>query len=230
MKEFWRQTGVLFRQGLQAELSDKERILSPLLFALTVLLLFSFAFADIDPTLVKKVFVAETYLTVFFALQITFARVFEPDRDDKVFELMRSYPVSRPAWFLAKYLLVFLVGTLVLVPTMLAAAILNRTDLGALVQPEIIQVAFLTLAGLSALGVLVSALTLKAAGRQILYPILYFPLTIPVLLAAVEASSQFLETGVISEQYNAWLGLLTGFDVIYFTLGITVFGEIVDSG
>ena len=71
-------------------------------------------------------------------------------------------------------------------------------------------------------------MTLKANARQILYPLLYFPLTAPVLLGAVQSSRLCLDGGRAAADIKAWLGLLLGFDCIYVTLGILLFTELVD--
>ncbi len=215
-------------QGLRAEFADKERLISPALFSVTMLLLFAFALGEVDASLKARVYLAETFLTAFFALQLSFSRLFEPDRQDRVFDLMRSYPVSHTAWFLAKYTLVVLLGLAVLLPTMLFGAFIHHTDKAPVFSWTVCGIAVLALAGLAAIGVLLSAMTLKANSRQMLYPLLYFPLTTPVLLAAVQASLLHMEPGSSPDALKAWLGLLSGFDVIYFTLGVLLFTELVD--
>ncbi len=224
----WKQYLLLVTQGLRAELADRERLVSPALFAATMLVLFSFALGEVDASLKARIYIAETFLTAFFALQLSFSRLFEPDRQDRVFDLLRTYPVSHTAWYLAKYTLVMIVGVAVLVPTLLFGAFLHHTDKAPVFSWVVCGIALLALAGLAALGVLLSALTLKANSRQVLYPLLYFPLTTPVLLAATQASLIYLEAGKTTQPLQAWLGLLTGFDVIYFTLGILLFTELVD--
>jgi heme exporter protein B len=223
-----RQLAVLVGQGVRAELADKERLVSPVLFGMTMLILFSFAMGEPDPLLKRNFFVAQTFLTAFLALQLSFSRLFEPDRQDRVFDLMRTYPISSMAWFLSKYLLVLLLGAAILVPTILFSAFLYHSDKEPVLAWVVIGIALLALAGLSALGVLLSAMTLKANARQILYPLLYFPLTTPVLLAATNASLTYLEVGEVTENVTTWACLLLAFDVIYFTLGLLLYGELVD--
>lgn len=219
---------LLLRQGFSAELADKERLLSPVLFGVTMLVLFAFALGDVDPSLRIKVFVAQTFLTSFFALQVSFSRLFEPDRQDRVFDLIRTYPVSYTAWFLAKYLLLLLLGVLTLFPMLAISSFLSLGARDGVVLWPIFAIALTSLAGLAAIGILLSAMTLKAAARQILYPLLYFPLTAPVLLAAVNASLVYLENQKFTEVVQNWCYLLLLFDVIYFTLGLLLFAELVD--
>jgi heme exporter protein B len=224
----WRHFTLLVGQGLRAELADFERILSPVLFAVTLLILFAFAMGEVDDPLKARVYLAETFLTAFFALQVSFSRLFEPDRQDRVFDVLRTYPVSHTAWFLAKYVLVMALGLATLAPTLVFGAFLHQTARVPLFSWVVCGIAALALAGLAALGVLLSALTLKANSRQILYPLLYFPLTTPVLLAAVQSSLTYLQTHRLDGAVQSWLGLLLAFDAIYFTLGVLLFTELVD--
>lgn len=225
---FLQQYRALVKQGIRAELADSERTVSPVLFAITMLLLFAFAMGDLDASLRAKVYLAETFLTAFFALQLSFSRLFEPDRQDRVFDLIRTYPVSHTTWFLAKYTLVFILGSATLAPTLLFGAFLHQSARTPLFSWTVTGIAFLALAGLCALGVLLSAMTLKANARQILYPLLYFPMTTPVLLAAVQASEVALDASRKASDMHGWLWLLLAFDTIYFTLGILLFTELVD--
>ena len=224
---WWLQFRTLFMQSLRADSADKERLLTPFLFATTVLLLFNFAFGDITNGLEVYLFVGEVYLTGLLALQMSYGRIFSPDQQDKVFELLLTHPVHGGAWFLAKYCMALIYGLMVLVPVILMSALFfSGADLNIFYWP-VWATAVLSLMGLASLGILLSALTLKASGREMLFPLLYFPLTIPVLLAAIQGSLGFMtESGDNGWQ---WLGLLAGFDIIYFTLGILLFGELTNA-
>jgi heme exporter protein B len=224
----WRHYKILVAQGVRAELADLERLVSPVLFAMTLLLLFSFAMGDVADALRAQVYLAETFLTAFFALQVSFSRLFEPDRQDRVFDLMRAYPVSHTGWFLAKYTLVLILGTATLAPTLVFGAFLHATAKQPLFSWMVCAISLLALVGLASLGVLLSVMTLKANSRQILYPLLYFPLTTPVLLAAVQSSSIYLAEHRLTESAQGWLWLLLAFDAIYLTLGVLLFTELVD--
>jgi ABC-type transport system involved in cytochrome c biogenesis permease component len=225
---FLAQISLLVRQGIKAELSDRERIVSPLLFAATIMVLFAFTMGDVEKELRDRIFLAQTFLTLFLALQISFARTFEPDAQDRVFDMLRTYPVSSEAWFLSRVVLVFLNGVAILFPTVLLGGLLWSQDASRLLTWQMFLIAFLTLFGLCALGVLLSAMTLRALARQIIFPLLYFPLTAPVLLAAVQAAGLALAPDADADTFRGWLTLLTGFGVIYFTLGLLLFGELVE--
>jgi heme exporter protein B len=228
MKRHLLQFRALLHQSIQAEWASAERWLSPLLFALTMLLLFSFAFGRVEPAFIPQLFVAANFLTAFFALQIAFSRVLEPDMQDRVFDQLRSYPLSPTAWFLSKYLLVLMIGLMILGPTLvLADLFINESTISFLSLP-LFAIAACSLIALGALGVLLSTMMLRSNARQILYPLLYFPLTTPVLLAAVESSKALLiEQHSLSQLLSTWLGLLVISGIMYFTLSLLLFGELV---
>ncbi len=224
---FLNQVKALFLQNLKIELSTPERFLSPLLFSITIIIMFSFAMGKMEPSLIVKTFIAQTYLTAFFALQVSFARAFDPDTHDGVFQQMRTYPVISSAWFLSKYAMVVFMGSLILIPTMLVSLFFSpAVDLS--IPFDFLLIPLLVILGLSPIGVLLSTMTMRSGAKQIIFPILYFPMTAPVLIAAVESSQAILlQQSTVSELMNSWLGLLSIFDIIYITLGLMLFGELV---
>ncbi len=228
MKRFLTQYRALLWQNIQVEWTNPERWLSPLLFSVTMILLFAFTFGQVKQEFIPQLYIAATFLTSFFSLQISFSRVLEPDTQDKVFDQLRTYPISPGAWFLSKFSLVLILGVLILVPTLfLSHLFLNEAGL-PLLSGGLFVVGLGCLLSLGALGVLLSTMMLRSNAKQILYPLLYFPLTTPVLLSAVESSRAILvERKELSQLLESWLGLLVIFGIMYFTLCLLLFGELV---
>ena len=225
---FLKQLKAILLQSLKAEWSNSERWLSPLLFAITMLVLFSFAIGSIEPEFAVKIYVAETFLTALYALQISFSRILDPDNQDRVFELLRTYPIHPSAWFMSKYILVLIMGSLIVFPTMLLANFFLGSTGVDLLRGLVFLIAFFVISSLASIGLLLSTMTMRSGSKQILYPLLYFPLTTPVLLSAVEASKAvIIRNHGISDLTGSWLGLLMIFGIIYFTLGVLLFGELV---
>ncbi len=215
----------IVRQGFRVEFQEKERLLTPLFFAALMLLLFNFVLDEQAEAVQVKLFVAEIFLTMLFALHLCFSRIFEADAEDRAFEVLQTYSLHRLAWFAGKYCLAMIFGLLVIVPMILLSGLFHgQATLFLLYSPALWGVVVLMLAGLSALGVLLAAMMLKARGREVLFPLLYFPLAIPVLLAASEAVLGFISGSAAAWQ---WLGLLLGFDVIFITLSAVLFAELV---
>jgi heme exporter protein B len=82
-------------------------------------------------------------------------------------------------------------------------------------------------AGLSAPGTLYAAMTSQARAKQMLLPLLYFPLVVPALLAAVKTTSLII-LGDPMSQARSWLILLVTFDAIYWTLCGLLFERVVE--
>ena len=100
-------------------------------------------------------------------------------------------------------------------------------DAGTLRLLSLLAVILLGTAGLSAPGTLYAAMTSQTRARQTLLPLLLFPLVVPVLLAAVKATSLVI-LGDPMEQYRPWITLLGAFAVIHWSIGGLLFGRVVE--
>lgn len=219
----------LFKLGIKGELKNKERMVSPFILGSIILIMFSFAIGELEPELKLKFFTAELFLTTLFSLSIYFIRAFEIEHEDGIFSQMRVLPMSRIAWFLSKFSLVAMLSFLTsLVVLIIAAAFIGlNSDIIFANFIQITLILSLTIAGLTSIGVLLSAVTLKAKGRSVVFPLLYYPLTVPVLLAGTQSVNLLLFKGT-SLFSNQWGLLLAGFDLIYFILSALLFEELVD--
>ena len=222
----WQQFRLYMSYGLKIEFSERERLLAPLLFAATILIVITFCFAT-TAQIEQRVFVAEIYLAVFLALQVSGVRLLEYEQRSEVLTLLCTYPITREVLYISKFLLYVLTSTMMLVPALALAYLFNARPLTGEFW-YMLGIAMLVLIGLAALGVLLSTLIMRSSSRHLLYPLLYFPLTIPLLIAAAEVSLAFLTHGQIGADQRQWLTLLLGFDVIYLTLGILLFGELLE--
>lgn len=225
---FFRQFLHLLRHSLAAEFASRERLLSPVLFSLTVLLLFWFGLGELRDEEAVRAYVAQTYLAAFFSLQMSFARIFEPEQQDGAFDLMRAYPVSPTAWFLAKLTTVWLTGAVVLTASMAFGAFFHSQIDRVLLDVTILAIGLATLLGLGSIGIMLASITLRSGAKQILFPLIYFPLTVPLLLAATQASQMHIIDGAsIESLQESWFGLLVAFDVIYLALGLMLYDQLL---
>ena len=224
-----KQFKTLFLLGIRGELKNKERMVSPFIFGAIILIMFSFATGEIEKTMRIKFFTAELLLTTLFSLSIYFIRAFESENEDGIFTKMRAMAINRFVWFLSKL-------TLVVILSFLTSAVVLAITSGFVgidsaiiweLLPQLIIILLLTITGLSSLGVLLSALTLKARGRSVVFPLLYYPLTVPVLLASTQSINLLFIKGTDIFS-NQWGYLLIGFDLIYLILSALLFEELVD--
>lgn len=224
----FRQILFLIKHQIGLEFHSKANFLTPLLFACTVLVAFSFAFGEIAPAEMYRNLVAELYLTTFFALQMVFTRAFSEEGEDKAWDVIKTYSIPASHLFWAKYFSILIICFAIFVPTLVIAVLLLGIKTLAVIFFPIVAVGLLVLLGLVPLGILLSVITRDAKSRQLLYPILYFPLTTPALLTGVHATFLYLENLKFTNDAWNWLGLLAAFDVVFITLGVLLFIEFID--
>lgn len=216
---------VILKRSLEIDFSSKEKIITPVFFATIILIMFSFAFPEQDPSLNSMVLIAQSQLSVFFGLQIAFSRAFDSERIDRLFDYIRMMPIVPSAFLVAKMLHVFLTSILTMAMTTVLAVILQGRDLSLAFNPTFTAINVATVTGLVGLGVLLASITLKAEAQQILFPILYFPLSVPVFLASTEAQRIWTADHVWNPTINGWMVILLAFDAMYLSLAFLLGSE-----
>jgi heme exporter protein B len=136
-------------------------------------------------------------------------------------------PLDRGALFLAKTSFNLILMVLVEVVVIPLFWILFNLDSWNLL-PQLFLVTFLGTVGFCVLGTIMAAITLKARARELLLPLILFPLMIPIILATIRCMENILRSGGFGDALP-WLRLLLGFDVIFLTLGVLIFDWVIDS-
>ena len=224
---------LLLGQSLKEDWAKKSTLATPILFALTILTVFHFVIGDLARQATAQIYVGEVYLTLLFSLQLIQTRLFSAESNDRAYQLFQTYKLSQNAWFLAKYFQGLIQGCLLLIPTMgFTSLILENVSATAptLLSWGNLLFALLSLTGLTALGVLLSIMTIQIPQRETIFATMFFPLSIPVLLSGSEGSLAYISTEHAAENDLAlkWLLMLICFNVVYFTLGFLLFSELTD--
>ncbi len=212
-------------KDLLVEWRARARIVGLASFALTMLLLFAFTVGPDIKTL-RAHSGGYLWMTLLLASTLQLARAFQTEVEGGALDNLLLLPVPPVAIFYGKAIASTVqLGILALFTAPITFAL---TDSG-LAEPVWLFLAtvILGVAGLSAPGTLYAALTARLPARQLLLPLLLFPLIVPALLAAVKATTLALE-GDPMEQIGSWLGLLLCFDLIYWSLCGVLFGKVVD--
>ncbi|MCX6118954.1 MAG: heme exporter protein CcmB [Proteobacteria bacterium] len=219
----------LMRHFFRQEFSALERMISPILFALVVLLVFTFTIPEVDDAWKLKMVVAQVVISSFFALQVSLSRSFEIESQDRFFEMIRVYPTRTTTFVLAKLSMVFFMATATFVSTVVLTSLLNSLDLLVWMRlPVMLEMVFV-IGGLASLGTLLSAITLKAKARQVLFPLLFFPLSAPALIGASEALIDSLSNSNWTDNSRGWIVLSGAFFVILLTCALLLGGESLEA-
>ena len=207
------------------ELRSRESVSSMLMFSLLVVVIFSFTF-DPGSAYVLEAAPGIIWVAITFSGIIGLNRSFFYEVDKGSMHGMLLTPVDRGVIYFGKVLSNLIFMIIVEIFTLpLFAVLFNLSLFGSLA--ELVAVTFLATVGFAAVGTLFSAMAVNTKTRDVMLPILLFPVFVPVILAAVNATSSILR----QQSWDAiadWLKLLGVFDVIFMALCYLLFEYVVE--
>ncbi len=220
---YLRTVSAIVWKDLAAELRSRELLGAMLVFALVVILIFNFAL-ELDIRTRETITSGVLWVTFTFAGTLGLNRSMAIEKDRGCLDGLLLAPVDRSALYFGKALgnLVFmLIVEAIVLPVY---SVLYNVNL---LQPGLLLVIALGSIGYVTVGTLLASMAVQARTRDILLPILLFPVIIPVLVAAVKASNGFLQ-GLEMAEIWPWLNLLIGYDVIFAAVALMVFDYVVE--
>ncbi len=216
-----RQVLAVVQKDLMVEMRARDLLNVMLTFAVLSLIIFNLALDLRGPT-VQEVGPGLLWLTIAFAAILGMGRTFVREHDRGTLAGLLLAPIDRGTLFIAKLLanLIFLfIMEAVALP--MFALLFNLPVL----QPSVILITMLGTLGFAILGTTFSAMAAHSRAREALLPLLLLPTTVPIIIGAVQATSNAINR---TEGGPPWLGLLIAFDVIFFTLSYLLFEYAVE--
>jgi len=226
---FLRAVWAIVWKDVAVEIRSRELLSAMLVFAFLVILIFNFAL-ELDAKTRENVTAGVLWVTFTFAGTLGLNRSMATEKDRGCLDGLLLAPVDRSAIYFGKALgnLVFmLIVEIIVLPVF---SVLYNVNL---FQPGLILVILLGSEGYVAVGTLLSGIAVQTRTRDILLPILLFPVVIPLLIAAIKASSGFLigstlEQGIQMEEIWPWINLLLVYDLIFTAVSYMVFDYVVE--
>ncbi len=210
-------------KDLAAELRSRDLLSAMLVFALLVILIFNFAL-ELDVRTRSTITSGVLWVTFAFAGTLGLNRSMALEKDSGCLDGLLLAPVDRSALFFGKLLgnLAFMmIVEVIVLPTYSVLYGVN------LFQPGLLAVVLLGSIGYTTVGTLLASMSVQARTRDVLLPILLFPVVLPVLVSAVKASTGFLQ-GFEMEEIWPWLNLIIVYDVLFVAVGLMVFDYVVE--
>ena len=220
---YLRVVGAIVSKDIAAEMRSRDLLGSMLIFSLLVILIFNFAL-ELDLRTRQTVTAGVLWVTFAFAGTLGLNRSMAIEKDRGCLDGLLLAPVDRSALYFGKVfsnLLFMIIVEAIILP--LYSLLYNVN----LFHPGLIGVVLLGSIGYVVIGTLLSAMAVQARTRDILLPILLFPVVLPVLVAAVKATTGILE-GLPFEEFKAWLSLLIAYDGIFLGVAIVLFDYVVE--
>lgn len=222
MKNSLKTIRVLVWKDLVQEWRSKDMLTAMFSFAVLSLFIFNYAM-ELDPASRADLAAGIIWVVIVFAGTLGLNRSFTAEQDQGAFDaLMMAVPDLSLIYF-AKFITNFLVMVFL---TLLVIPIYSLLYNQALFAPALGLVLLLGAWGYSAAGTLIASMTVQTRMRDLLLPILLFPLLMPVNMAVVKAASAVL-AGVALADVSGWLNLLVVYNVIMTTISIMVFAYVI---
>lgn len=221
LRAFWDQTLAIVWKDLRCELRTRQVWISMAMFALLALVVFNFAFdLRVDDT--AGVAPGALWIAFVFASMLGLGRTMAAEQDKGSLDRLLLCPVDRKALYIAKLLgnLIF-IGAVEIVAVPVFSAMYNLPLVTGMMAPIVL----LGTIGVAAVGTLFSAVAANTRAREVLLPLLVFPLIVPVVIGAVKATQALI---VSTPNDPPWIGLLIAFDVIFLSISAITFSYVVE--
>lgn len=206
---------LVLRKDIAIEARSFEMVTTTLFFAVSCLLVFSFAFVK-EGTPVPDAAAGILWIAVSFSGTLALGRTFERERHGETLRALLLAPTSRAAIYVGKLLgmvTLMSVTEVVLVPMV---ALLFQAPLFS--RPLLLlMLMFAGTVGFASVGTLFAAMLVRARTRDIMLPIMLYPMTIPVMIAGVQGTSALLQAPPNEAVATMWITVVTAFDVVFVT-------------
>ncbi len=221
----FRQSLTIAWKDLRSELRTKEAINASLLFAVVILLLFSAAFEPTEDQ-TRQVAGGLLWLVFAFAGALILNRSFVRELPNDCLDALIAAPMSGAALFLGKALANFLLLSAVEFVCLPVFGVLYNAPWTRQILPLAGVIALGTW-GLTVVGTVFSALTVNLRLRELMLPMLVYPILIPCLLAAMQLTAPLVMGDPLSAGMGQWVRLLVAFDVIFSALSLALIESVM---
>ena len=217
---FLRQSATIAWKDLRSEVRSKETLNASLSFAIVILLLFSFAFEP-DSEEIQVMSGGLLWLVFAFAGALVVNRSFSRDMPNDCLDALLASPVSGAALFFGKAVANYMILLTLEMVSLPIFGIFYNVDWTRQFWSLMMVVALATW-GMAVVGTMFSAMTVNLRLRELMLPMLVYPILIPCLLGAIELSAKLVAGVPLAGDMYLWVRVLVGFDIIYTALSLAL--------
>jgi heme exporter protein CcmB len=223
--EFLRTALLVLRKDLTVEMRSREVLYTTLFFAASCVLVFAFSFVKQGRPL-EDAAAGILWIAIAFAGTLALGRTFERERQSETLRALLLAPADRPAIYTGKLAGMLVLMTAVEVVLVPVVGLLFQAPVLANVYPLAALVVTGTL-GYAAVGTLFAAMLVRARSRDVLLPVLLYPVTVPVIIAGVRGTAALFEAPADVATAWMWIGMLGAFDAVFVTLALWTFEPVM---
>ncbi len=225
-RDDWRRVRAIARKDVTTELRAKAGFNSVASLGVTILILLGLALGP-DAQALRDAAVGAVWLALLFSGVLAFNRSFQVELESGALEPLLLYPGPRWTIFAGKLLgnLIFL--TLMVAIVVAVGIVLFSVEIPSR-WPTLLAVLALGVVGLTVLGTFYASMASRSRAREVLLPLLLFPMLVPVLVAATTASKALLGADLMHDA-DAWIRLLAAYDVIFLIATFLAFEHVIEA-
>lgn len=221
MRVFLRAAWLIVQKDLTVEVRSRELVYTTAFFAVSTVLVFAFALVREGRPL-EDAAAGILWIAIAFSGTLALGRAFERERQSETLRALLLAPASRPAIYVGK--LAGIVLLMAAVETVLVPLVALFFDAPILARPfYLLALLSAGTAGFAAVGTLFAAMLVRAQSRDVLLPVLLYPITVPVVIAGVRGTAALFQPVADVEVARMWIALLVFFDVVFVTLSLWTF-------
>ena len=215
----------LVRKDLLLELRTKEIIIPMFAFGLVIILIFSLSFnasQEINHTFSPGLL----WIIILFISSLGLHRMFVLEKEFDAFTLNLAAPIDRGVIFLSKVIsgtIILLIAEILIIPPFVIFLNLSIPSN----WPIMILILIIGDLGIMSIGAIISGLSMRAKLSEILFPILFFPLVSPHVIACVKATNYWFKE-IPFFNWQSWIYLMITFFIIFFLVGFMIFDFITE--
>ena len=218
---FLRTAWLVLRKDVAIEVKSLEVLTTTLFFAISCVLIFAFAFVK-NGQAPEDAAAGILWIAIAFSGTLALGRTFERERYGETLRALLLAPAPRAAIYVGKLLgivLLLAAAEIILVP--LVALLFSA----ALFARPLLLAALLAggTVGFAGVGTLFAAMLVRSRTRDVMLPILLYPITVPVIIAGVRGTAALLAVPSDDSVAVMWISLLAAFDVVFITLALWTF-------
>jgi heme exporter protein CcmB len=225
MSGFARAVWIVTRKDLLIEARSKEILFTTVFFALACVLVFAFSFVK-EGRAVPDAAAGILWIAIAFSGTLALGRAFERERQGETLRALLMAPIDRPALYVGKLLgMVILLAAVEALVVPLVALMFQA----ALFEYPWLMIGLLAAGtvGFAAVGTLFAAMLVRARSRDVMLPILLYPITVPVIIAGVRGTAALLQPEADLPMARAWLAMLLFFDIVFVTVSLWTFEPVM---
>ena len=215
----------LVRKDLLLEFRTKEIIIPMFTFGLAIILIFSLSFnasQEINHTFSPGLL----WIIILFVSSLGLHRMFVLEKEFDAFTLNLAAPIDRGTIFISKVVsgtILLLIAEIMIIPPFVVFMNLSIPSN----WPIMMLILIIGDLGIMSIGAIISGLSMRAKLSEILFPILFFPLVTPHLIACVKATNYWFK-GIPFINWQSWVYLIITFFIIFFLVGFMIFDFIAE--